>query len=241
MITIAICDDNLKELDKTKEMCHSYMEAHCGHEIKLITFASPIELEQYISRKERMDILLLDIYMPEMSGIELAYHLRECHDECQIIFLTTSPSHAVEAFSLHAAHYLVKPYTQVQLEDALHMAMTAIGKNKKLHILLKSSQGLHKIFLKDIIYSETDKHIQHLHFADGSSLIIRMTSTELFELLSFDNRFYKCGSTYILNLEKIEEVTPRSILFEDKNQLPMQRRQYRELLDRYTGYVLEGI
>jgi len=69
---------------------------------------------------------------------------------------------------------------------------------------------------------------------------VRMKSIELFELLSLDQRFYKCGSTYIINMSKIEEITKSDIKLDNGGCIPMQRRQYKELLDRYTGYCLEG-
>ena len=147
--------------------------------------------------------------------------------------------HAVEAFSLHAAHYLVKPYTGVQLENALNKAIAAVEKAKQSSILLKTIAGLQKINMSDILYSETDKHIQMIHLQDGKCLLVRITCCELFDLLSCDNRFYKCGSTYIINLDQLTKVTTKQILLENGEELLMQRRQYKELVDRYTSYLLE--
>lgn len=241
MLNIAICDDEVKELNRTKEMCSTYINLHSNYEFKVSCFLSPIEFKSHIMEQKRYDIVLLDIYMPYMTGIEFAYLLRESGYECQIIFLTTSLLHAVEAFSLHAAHYLVKPYTTKQFDDAITRAIAAIEKNDKTFVTLKTSLGIRKINYIDILYTESERHIQHMYLVDGNCLQIRMASTELFELLSKDKRFFKCGSTYILNLEQVNEVTTHYIMFENQDKIPMQRRQYKELLDRYTKYALEGI
>jgi DNA-binding LytR/AlgR family response regulator len=243
MLKIAICDDEVKELNRTNEMCNSYKALHLEYDIKISSFTCPNQLKLHIIQQERFDILLLDIYMPDMTGMELARFLRECNAECQIIFLTTSLAHAVEAFSLHAAHYLVKPFTVDQFEDAINKAISAVEKSKKTLMTLKTLEGIKKIKLEDLLFAETDRHIQHIHLADekSQSVQVRITATALFELLSIDSRFFKCGSTYIVNLEKVEEVTTRYIKFDNGKQIPMQRRQYKELLDRYTRHALGGI
>lgn len=238
MIKIAICDDEEKELTKTKGMCDSYASKYPEYDIRISTFATPVELMLYMEQN-KFDILFLDIYMPQMTGIELARSLRNKNDDCQIIFLTTSLTHAVEAFSLHAAHYLVKPFMEEQFVDAMSKAIASIEKVSRTHIMLKTSSGVQKIVLADFLYAETMRHVQSIHMTEGKCLQVRMTSTELFEMLRQDNRFFKCGSTYILNLDKIEEVTLHTINFENGIQLPMQRRQYKELLSKYTGYLLE--
>jgi DNA-binding LytR/AlgR family response regulator len=240
MMKIAICDDDVKELNKTKDLVNAYSIRHAEYGMKIILFTSPVELLQHISQLEQFDIILLDIYLPEMTGIELAHTLRGKNEELQIIFLTNSFAHAIEAFSLHAAHYLVKPITSIQLDDALTKAIRAIENIMKAQIVLKTSNGLQKINYTDYVYSETEAHIQKIYLINKNNLNVRISCCDLFGQLSHDDRFFKCGSTYILNLERIKEVSAHCILFENEMQIPMQRRQYKELIYQYTKYSLEG-
>ncbi|MDF2538620.1 MAG: putative two-component response regulator [Herbinix sp.] len=241
MIKIAICDDELKELNKTKEMSQSFVNRHTEMKFQITAFSSPTQLKDNMEQ-EQFDIVLLDIYMPEMTGTELARIFRERNAKCQIIFLTTSLAHAVEAFSLHAAHYLVKPYKQEQFEDAMTKAITAMEKQKNAQIVVKTILGgMQRIDLADYVYSETERHVQRIYLSDERCLQIRISCMELFEKLSNDKRFFKCGSTYIINLGHVEEVSTRYIQFGNGRQIPMQRRQYKELLERYTGYFVEDI
>jgi DNA-binding LytR/AlgR family response regulator len=241
MVKIVICDDDVNELDKTNKMCQAYLAGHPEADIRISSFSSPLELKLNIEGGEKYDIFLLDIYMPQMTGTELAKYLRRSKEDCQIIFLTTSVNHAIEAFSLHAAHYLVKPFTREQLADALNKAVRAIDKKNNAQITVKTSDGIRRISFSDFIYSETDNHTQQIYLADGECYRVRIPSTELFELLSFDSRFFKCGSTYIINVGKVEEITRKHIVLETAGKIPMQRRQYKDLIDRYTAYALEGI
>lgn len=241
MIRIAICDDNETELSRTRVMTNVYAVANPELEIQLSTYQDPNELLEIIrNRQDAFDILLLDIYMPELTGVQLARNVRELNDQCQLIFLTSSANHAIEAFSLHAAHYLLKPYTRGQLEDALSKAIAAVQKNQQRNIILKTSSGLRKIDITDIVYSETDKHIQNIYLVENERIQVRISSSELYTMLSIDTRFFKCGSTYIINLGRITEVSNKQILFDNGQTIPVLRRQYRELLDRYTAYSLEG-
>lgn len=247
MIKLAICDDDVKELEKTKEMCKAYQTLHPENDIRISIFISPSEMLSHIDNNGPFDLVLLDIYMPGMTGIILARTLREKNlkisnnDNLQIIFLTTSQAHAVEAFSLHAAHYLVKPFKTEQLDDALSKAIYAIEKNNKAYITLKTAEGVQRVYFADYIYSETDGHIQKIYRSSDDYIKIRITCCELYKLLSFDNRFFKYGCSYLLNLDKIQAISKKSILFENGMQITMQRRQYKELLDRYTSYSLEVI
>lgn len=241
MLKITLCDDDINELKKADRMCQEYRASHSEADIRICSFSSPVELMHSITKGNKSDIYLLDIYMPKVMGTELAKFIRENHEDCQMIFLTTSVNHAIEAFSLHAAHYLVKPYTRMQLEEALDKAILSIEKKNKAQITVKNSEGIVRIEFSDFVYSETNRHNQHIHLKDGRCHRARMTSAELFELLSFDSRFFKCGSTYIINLGKVEEMTRNDIVFDTGMKIPMQRRQYKDLVDRYTAYALEGL
>lgn len=241
MIKVAICDDDIKELNITGNMCDNYAGKHIDYDLRIIPFSSPSELMLHYNERETFDIVLLDIYMPEMSGTKLAHVLKSENNDIQIIFLTTSSAHAIEAFSLHAAHYLVKPFSKELLEDALDRAIISVNKTRNSYVVLKTSEGLQKLNYGDFIYSETEKHVQHIHLSGTKCLKVRITCCDLFKLLQTDHRFYKCGSTYIINLAKVRGVTAKNILFDNGIQLPMQRRNYKELLERFTSYALEGI
>lgn len=241
MIKIAICDDNREELTKTRKNCMAYAAKHPEYEVMVNTFEDAKSALSQIELTGGFDIMMLDIYMPNMTGMELAEALRARKDMCEIIFLTTSENHAIDAFTLNATHYLLKPYTLGQFDAALSKAFAQLAKRHHAVMTVKSPVGMHKVLFADLIYAETDMHMQNIYLADGSVLNVRMSSTELYDSLSHDTRFFKCGSTYILNLEKIKEVTPRAILLDTNRKIHMLRRQYPTLLERYTRYTVKGI
>ncbi|NCB02467.1 MAG: response regulator transcription factor [Spirochaetia bacterium] len=239
MIKIAICDDDKDELERVHNNCLVYFGRMPHKEVKITTFDKGNTLIESLDSNKGFDLLFLDIYMSPLSGLDVAKVIRERGDESEIIFLTSSRAHAIEAFTLNATHYLVKPYTKEQFDSALSKAFKQLEKKKVDYITLKSTSGLHKILFNELVYSETEKHIQHIHLVNGSVLKVRITSIALFELLNNDRRFYKCGSTYILNMGKIKEITAKTIVLDTKEVLIMQRRHYKTLMDTYTRYSLE--
>lgn len=189
-----------------------------------------------MAEKGGFDVLLLDIYMPGILGTDVARELRELGDKCQIIFLTTSRDHAVDAFSLNAAHYLVKPYSEKEFFAALDKVMDTLTKKDELYITVKSTDGICRIDLCGLVYSETDNHVQKLYLSDGRVISVRKSSTELFELLEEEPRFYKCGSTYIINMDYIVALTSRNVAFSTGARIPILSRKYTDLKKRYMDY-----
>jgi DNA-binding LytR/AlgR family response regulator len=236
MLHIAICDDMPQELERAGSMLKKYACEHMHYEIKTDSFSTPLELLTHVSEKGGFDVLLLDIYMPGIIGTDAARELRAMGDNCQIIFLTTSRDHAVDAFSLNAAHYLVKPYSEKEFFAALDKVMDTLTKKDEVYITIKSTDGISRIDLNKLVYSETDNHVQKLYLSDNRVISVRKSSSELFELLEEEPRFYKCGSTYIINMDYIVELTSRNVAFSTGARIPILSRKYIELRKLYMDY-----
>ena len=236
MLRIAVCDDMPDELERTDSLLKKYACEHPQYEIKIQSFSAPLELLTYVERHGGFDLLLLDVYMPGILGTAAARELRAMGDNCQIIFLTSSHDHAVDAFSLNAAHYLVKPYSEREFFEALDKALHNLADRRGAVLTVKSIDGISRVELSRLVYAETDNHLQKLYLSDGRVVSVRKSSTELFELLEEDPRFYKCGSTYILNMDYIVELSAKSVSFSTGAKIPILSRKYMELRKLYMDY-----
>lgn len=236
MLHIAICDDMSQELEHADSMLKKYAREHPQYEIKTALFSAPFELLAYAAEKGGFDVMLLDVYMPGISGTDAARELRAMGDTCQIIFLTTSRDHAIDAFSLNAVHYLVKPYSEQEFFAALDKAFNSLAQ-KSATITVKSTDGIRRVELDRLVYAEASNHIQLLYLSDGGTVCVRKSSSELFELLDEEPRFYKCGSTYIINMDYITELSSKSVAFSTGAKIPILSRKYAEFKKRYMDYV----
>lgn len=225
-----------QELERAGSMLKKYACEHMHYEIKMDSFSAPLGLLAHAAEKGGFDVLLLDVYMPGISGTDTARELRAMGDNCQIIFLTSSRDHAIDAFSLNAAHYLVKPYSEQEFFAALDKAVSSLVQ-RSVTITVKSTDGIRRVELSRLVYAEASNHLKRLYLSDGTTVCVRKSSTELFELLEEEPRFYKCGRTYIINMDYITELSSKSVAFSTGAKIPILSRKYAEFKKRYMDYV----
>jgi two-component system response regulator AlgR len=127
------------------------------------------------------DILLLDIRMPGMDGLELAGHLSHLDNPPAIIFTTAYDEHALAAFETRAVDYLLKPIRKEKLEQALYKArsisraqLNALGRlddSGRSHISAQASGSLQLVAVADIIYFQADQKYVTVRHTGGQLLI----------------------------------------------------------------------
>ena len=130
MIKIAICDDEKKELETVYALLTDAAQ-DLGIVCRCSLFESGEKLLDEIENGHTVyDIALLDIYMKELSGIRAAEQLAGLCPETAVVFITTSQEHAVDAFTLEALHYLVKPVDAGQLRTVLERYLKKTARKK---------------------------------------------------------------------------------------------------------------
>ena len=222
MIRIAVCDDEKKYLDTACAMIDAYAAGR-EQEFAWEAFDNSSKLLDAVESGIRHDIYLLDIYMPGVSGISVATELRSRGVHSPIIFLTSSTEHAVEAFGVDATHYLLKPYTQQNFFAAMDKAMQSISAHAEESIVLKIGGEYQNVTVDRILYCEAANNYQWLWMKDGSELLVRMTASELYDLLESFGCFHRCGRAYILNLNHVTKVTANSAVLKTGTELPLPR------------------
>lgn len=239
MVNIALCDDELKELDYAHNLLKQYMYEHPEYEIKIYSFSAPLELLSYVEEHGGFDVLLLDIYMAGMLGTDAARELRRHGDDGEIIFLTTSKDHSLDAFEVDAAQYLVKPYIDTALFAALDKVMKHINVDRRKSITLKTTEGITRLSPRNVVFTETGRNnYQIIHIIQGKTLEVRMTASELFELLSQNKFFIRCGVSLNLNLKYIRQISKDVITFDTGERLTYPYRAYQKLKEEFLRFQL---
>lgn len=144
MYRIALCDDEQAEVTKTKGMLSNYKSAHPELDFVIETFENAEQLLLKVSSGYVPDMILMDIYMAGKTGIEAAREIQEMGNKCRIIFLTTSDQHAVEAFRVDAAQYLVKPVSEAELFPVLDKQLEIVSGEKQKYVALQVNNHLAK-------------------------------------------------------------------------------------------------
>lgn len=132
-------------------------------------------------RRERFDLLLLDIRMPGMDGIELARHVQQFNPAPAVVFTTAYSEHALEAFDVQAVNYLLKPVKFEQLESALKRAgelsslqiseLALATDNERQHICARIGNDVQLIALEDVYYFRAEQKYVTVRHANGEVLI----------------------------------------------------------------------
>jgi DNA-binding LytR/AlgR family response regulator len=242
MLKIAICDDKPQEAEIAKEYLQLYFKAHLELESDVSVYYSAIELLNHIEGNNSFDILLLDIYMPGILGIEVAQQLYKDKNKCQIVFLTTSRDYAVEAFAVNAVYYLLKPYSFIDFSVVMDKAVEKIEKNAKQYLRITNRRNVYMINLESLLYVESINHSQFVHSITDSPIELRMTMNELFKTISgTDCGFYRVGASYIVNLSRIRTFSNKEIVMSDGKRLPVPRGAFQELKKAHIRVLFKEI
>lgn len=212
-----IIDDNKLARTAMKQLASHVDQLHVSGEC-----ASAIEAYN-ILQKEKIDLLLLDIEMPGMNGIELTRNIGKKGPI--IIFTTAKKDYAVEAFELHVADYLIKPVTPSRFIQAIERAKEVQqATSRELHdtdneyVFIRDSGMLKRIGLDDILYLEAMGDYVKLHTPQKFHAV-HSTLKAIEERLP-DTKFMRVHRSYIVALDKIDAIQDGAIII-SKNAVPV--------------------
>lgn len=241
MYTVALCDDESVQLYKVKDMLDAYQEQRPDCELEIECFQSA-EALLFKAREEgyEPDLLLMDIYLKEEFGIKAAGELRNMGNKSQIVFITTSQEHALEAYQVQAAQYLVKPVEEEDLFQVLDCLLKESRKERRHYLVLRTEGRISRVAVDRIVFCEAQGKNQKMHMTDGEELRLHMTMTDIFGMLSEYPEFVKVGASYIVNLEHVVSLNGRELVVEPKTCIHLPRGSYQPLRERYFKYYCES-
>ena len=192
------------------------------------------------------DVVLLDVRMPGMDGLEAARHLNVLEEPPAVIFTTAYDQYAVEAFEAHAVGYLLKPVRKEQLAAALIRAgrltraqlqtLAAAGEARRTHIAARSREGLKLIPIEEVRYFLADRKYTTVSHLSGEDLIedsLRLLESEFGALFV---RIHRNALVAVKHLERIERDADGQYFVRLRGAaapLAVSRRMAGELKDRF--------
>ena len=230
-MNIAICDDSVKDRNFIKEFCEKsniVENVTCSH------FSSGKDFLKAINNGQIFDILFLDVDMPGINGIETGKGLRQIDQNTIIIFITSYPEFALDAFECEAFHYLVKPCSPNKLMEVLKRAANRLGVMQKYHIVKIRNQTI-RLPLADIYYVEYyRKHVIY-HMKDEEIITIDKLSNVYKALSKFG--FYQIHQGYLVNFDKVKNFKKYAVILDDDRSVMISVRKWSEVLVAYSKYV----
>ncbi|MEG1746980.1 MAG: LytTR family DNA-binding domain-containing protein [Oscillospiraceae bacterium] len=183
----------------------------------------------------RYDLIFLDIYMGDVTGMELAQKLRDAHVGSQIVFVTSSVTHAVTSYEVSATYYLLKPYGYDQFSKMMQTVYSRV-KTQEPTIGVKVGHDLETLPLSAIRYVDYADHYVQIH-TTTKELRSYMPFAELEEQLRSFPQFLTCYRNMSVNMDKIEKLEGDHFELEQGESIPISRNRVREMREAYTSYI----
>ncbi len=241
MLQIAICDDNNTELLLIEQIVETFKASHISkYNIKCDTFSNGLDLLKTTENGIRYDILILDVVMPLITGIEVAAEIRKSNNLSKIVFLTSSREFAVDSYKVNAFYYLLKPIKKEELIPILEMACADIVDKREKGIIIKSKMCLTKVFYHRLEYIEVLRRTLFFHLTNGEVLESLGTMSQLENDLLSDKRFIKPHRSYIVNMDYIHRFTDKDIITFSNSPVPISRELYKNIKQTYIDYSFDG-
>lgn len=246
MIRIAVCDDNEIILKKLVSLIDKEFNKYTNDIIVKHFYSGILLLTEHDAQP--FDILFLDIDMPKISGFDIAKVLRNNFSNCFIIFVTSHSELVYESMDFQPFHFIRKN-CEISLENSISeiasKLMRHMKQNEKI-ILEDDISGRKAVFIRDIIYMESDRHYVRFYIMRNSEPIkMRMNISECEEKFQ-EYDFVRIHRKYCVNMRfltcfdnKNDEITLKAD--EHKYRLPMSKKLKNAVDEKYTLYLRSKI
>lgn len=234
MLKIAVCDDNEEHISALRKMLNEWSDAK--------PFA--VIIYEYQSAESFLfsysdipcDIILLDIEMKNLNGMQLAKKLRENGDMLPVIFITGYSDYIGEGYDVQALHYLLKPVEKEKLFEVL-------DKYTKKHdpqndVVLFCGDKNVRVNSENIRYCEAMGKKTEVHIPNENVLVCNMGINDLQKILG--ENFIFCHRSYLINLRFIKSISKTEIEIDGGEKIPLSRRLYKQVNEKFIEFYTGG-
>ena len=198
-------------------------------------FEEPLQAMPLIE-SQQVDLLFLDIKMPDITGIEFFKSLAH---KPELIFTTAYSEFAIDGFELKAIDYLLKPVSFEKFVTACNRVKELAGtkttktlKNRD-YFFINTAHKLHRILYDDILYLEGYKDYTKIYLAGVAAPLLILHSLKYFEDLFDETEFVRIHRSYMVSIRKLNTISRKSVTISDKA-LPVSDN-YRDAISQLTG------
>lgn len=233
-LNIAICDDKKTDCRILESLLYA-----CCNKMKLNIRTNIFSCgESFLTSHEKQpyDIVFMDIYMTGINGIR-AVRDACLVKRCQAVFTTVSREHAMEAFGLNAAHYLLKPLTKDAVGEAIERCLPRLETNSARQIRVKTNCGIVPIPIDHITYIEVFDKICCIH-TNKTTYQTYSTLSALFDRLN-DRSFMRAQRSYIINMGYIESFHFDRVILQGGKEIVLSRSKRAKLKKQYQQFLFD--
>lgn len=232
-IIISICDDEKEHINLLRRLLLNWSADK--------SFA--VDINEYDSAESFLfdyednpcDLLLLDIEMSNLNGMELAHKLRDRGDMLPIIFITGYGDYISEGYDVEALHYLLKPVDEQKLYAVLDKYVSRHNTRSE-EILVETDELALHMSADSIVFIEAFGRKTELHLSDNSVIKSNMN----IGTFQKTDLFISCHRSYLVNLRYVKSIGKTEIYLDNGEKIPLSRRLYNDVNKMFIEYYTKG-
>ena len=232
-MNIAICEDHVNDKIFLYNTIENYL-SRMGYTGKICSFETGEALLSAFSRSA-FDIIFLDIFLPGISGVDVARKIRAVDQTCLLLFTTVSLDHAMDGFEVQASGYVVKPIDQEKMDKAMYMCREVLARSSRAIEIPAGRDGNLALPVSNIQYIEVfgKSSLFHLH---GGVFEARLSLDEIEQTLE-GCPFLRCHRSYLVNMNHVREIGADGFVMENGDLVPMRKNGRREVKLAFSRFM----
>lgn len=231
MLRIAIVANDVNADEQMQTFIHRYARSE-GLEVFLDEFD---RADKFLSRyKPIYDIVFMEIELPGLNGMDAAKRLRSMDSNVVLVFVTAFARYAIRGYEVDALDFVLKPLNYYAFSLKLERAIQRAHQRTEEQIVLKTSNGVLRLEIRQIFYLETKSRMLYYHTATGVYSV--RSSLQSAEQVLMAYSFAKCNQCYLVNLQHVTDVRDDYVVVAG-TKLEISRRNRKTFLDAVVAYI----
>jgi DNA-binding LytR/AlgR family response regulator len=232
-LKVAICEDTKAEREA---LCALIEESK--REVEIHCFPSGESFLEVFTPGS-YDLIFLDVYMGEISGVQVAEKIRDDDTQVVVVFTTTSEDFTRESYRLNAYKYMLKPVSYDDVLDSLELATVKRDRAKGAAVQIVCDGEPVTMALADIVFVEANNRRSIFKMTDGASFSTTTTIDALEKLLP-SPQFLRSHRAYIVNLDHVVDVDEDFIMDNDMRAY-IRVKDFRKIKHAYDDYIFSSV
>ena len=229
-LSIAVCEDEPKEYELLEPLLY-------GSDLVANVDFYPDGSELVSSFfPGKYDLILLDVFMKKMGGLDTVARIRQSDREVPVAFLTSSKDFALEAFQHHVFRYLVKPPKKEEVDELLETADRLKASQPALTI--RSDGQQYRLPIRQIRYVEQNNHRLYYYMTGGEEFDVRGQLDEVEQAVPCPP-FYRCHKSFLVNLTHVKDFDEELNVFEmsEGGTVYVRKQSAREAVRAFRSFM----
>lgn len=229
---IAIAEDEQAYLEQLQNHLQHFAK-EAGMSIQVDAFSNGAQLVEHY--RGGWDLILLDVDMPTMNGLDAARNIRQLDQNVFIIFITNLAQYAIKGYEVNALDYVLKPVSYYALSMKLNMVSRLLRRNAEHFLTISHNGDLHRFPVSGLFYVEIFSHQLNYHTIDGDITTTNNHTLSALEQELAEYGFVRCHKSCLINLRHVQELRGNTVHLAGV-ELPVSRNRRKAVMQAIMNY-----